>query len=174
MLTLIGEHADFESEYHELCTAGQHHVCALKIYDSAHHLAGTVQIPGSAAEGLQAGKQEFICLSRTHLSGDMTDASEMHPFDDEFDDGIEAEAGWNNGIQILVDDSDIRIPILIDASRDLVEFDIGAFDGARPWCLYNVMLIDTVDGISRRVGLGKVHMDAFLGDEHVWKEVILG
>jgi hypothetical protein len=93
MLTLTGEHADFESEYHELCTAGQHHVCALKIYDSAHHLAGTVQIPGSAAEGLQAGKQEFICLSRTHLSGDMTDASEMHPFDDEFDDVIEAEAG---------------------------------------------------------------------------------
>jgi len=37
------------------------------------------------------------------------------------------------------------------------------------------LLVETVSsGESRRVGLGRVHVDAFLGGEWAWKDMILG
>jgi hypothetical protein len=59
--------------------------------------------------------------------------------------------------------------------QDFVEFDVKAFDASKPWCIYNVLLVEVVNsGESRRVGLGRVHVDAFLGGEWAWKDMVLG
>jgi hypothetical protein len=53
-------------------------------------------------------------------------------------------------------------------------FDTNVFDHHEPWCVFNVMLIDTVQGISHRVGLGKVHVAAFTQEAGArWRDIVL-
>jgi hypothetical protein len=53
-------------------------------------------------------------------------------------------------------------------------FDVEAFDIDEPWCVFNVMLIATNEGVSRRVGLGKVHVAAFTEDHGArWRDIVL-
>ena len=91
----------------------------------------------------------------------------MRPLEDDFDDTKAVQFGSDLYSDFGSEDS------ILDP-QDFVEFDVVAFDAFKPWCIYNVMLIDTHDGISQRVGLGKVHIDAFLEQDYVWKDVTLG
>lgn len=53
-------------------------------------------------------------------------------------------------------------------------FDINAFDVDKSWCICNVMLIERTGEVSRRVGLGKVHVAAFTKDEgSFWRDITL-
>jgi hypothetical protein len=53
-------------------------------------------------------------------------------------------------------------------------FDVDAFDIDEPWCVFNVMLIGTIEGVSHRIGLGKVHVAAFTQDQGArWRDIIL-
>ena len=53
-------------------------------------------------------------------------------------------------------------------------FDVEAFDIDEPWCVFNVMLIATNEGVSRRIGLGKMHVAAFTEDHGArWRDIVL-
>jgi hypothetical protein len=56
--------------------------------------------------------------------------------------------------------------------EDITESDTDEFDYRMPWCLYDVMLIEKNNGISRRIGVGVVHVNAFLQESPVWKEMV--
>jgi hypothetical protein len=146
------------------CQTGLHKLCSMGVYNQTRVEVGVVNIPGPIACGLNFEPHEFLLLSRTRLLSDPSSEESLpslleeyatpavgHPFleppedDDQFDDG------------------------------DHVEFNAAIFNVKKPWCLYNVMLVDTDDdGISHRVGLGRVHVDAFLQAEINWRDVRLG
>jgi hypothetical protein len=164
---ITGEHGDPLLSTIVPCTGGKHTVCALKAFNSVGRLAGTVQIPSSSALDIHPGMYELICLSRTHLMCEKTHAIEMHPFEEEFDDRSDNRDEPDAYLEMGSEDS-------IMGPQDFIEFDVTVFDATKPWCIYNVMLIETVSGVSRRLGLGRVHIDAFLGEEYAWKEIVLG
>jgi hypothetical protein len=166
-LNLTGEHGDPILSAIVPCVGEKHTLCALKVFNSAGSLAGTVQVPDSSAVGVHPGTYEFICLSRTHLMCEKTRAIEMHPFEDNFNDAEDNRDDQDT-------DSDMGSVDSILGPEDFIEFDCKAFDAAKPWCIYNVMLIETFGGVSRRLGLGRVHIDAFLGEKPAWKEIVLG
>jgi hypothetical protein len=53
-------------------------------------------------------------------------------------------------------------------------FDPTEFDASAPWCLYDVLLVEWVDGVAYRGGIGVCHVDAFRGGHPVTRRVILG
>ncbi|KAK5656477.1 hypothetical protein OQA88_4860 [Cercophora sp. LCS_1] len=53
-------------------------------------------------------------------------------------------------------------------------FDQAAYDQNICWCLYNVLLVEWVEGIAYRVGIGYVHIDAFDSASPEWMTVGLG
>jgi hypothetical protein len=53
-------------------------------------------------------------------------------------------------------------------------FDPGRFDAAKEWCVYSVMLVEWIEGVGDRLGLGRVHIDAFFEAKPRWKHVALG
>jgi hypothetical protein len=55
----------------------------------------------------------------------------------------------------------------------ITEFNTDEFDYRMPWYLYSIMLIETNIRISRLVGIGVVHVDAFLQESPVWKDIVL-
>jgi hypothetical protein len=40
-------------------------------------------------------------------------------------------------------------------------FDPNRFDAGKKWCVYNVMLVEWIYGVAYRLGIGRVHLDAF-------------
>lgn len=59
--------------------------------------------------------------------------------------------------------------------EDAFEFDEARFWIDSPWCVYNVMMIEVKEAISYRIGIGKVHIDAFYGEEYLeWRKIKLG
>jgi hypothetical protein len=52
-------------------------------------------------------------------------------------------------------------------------FDTNVYDIDEPWCIFNVMLIETAGEVSRRIGLGKVHVAAFTQENSCWRDIIL-
>jgi hypothetical protein len=57
--------------------------------------------------------------------------------------------------------------------EEIIEFDTDEYNGSMPWYLCNVMLIETNNGILRRIGVGVVHVNAFLQESPVWKDIVL-
>jgi hypothetical protein len=81
---------------------------------------------------------------------------------------IEKEEDDDNGAD---DDDDEGNEFGVD---DGCMFDVDAFDIDEPWCVFNVMLIGTIEGVSHRIGLGKVHVAAFTQDQGArWRDIIL-
>jgi hypothetical protein len=166
-LYVNGEHGHPLFSAMTSCTDGEHGLCALKILNKAGVLVGTVQIVASNASTLSPGSYEFIRLSRTRLTSDDTRHDTFPPDFDEY-----KESGKQHENFKSVSGSDAEE--MEFGPEDFVEFDLAVFDVSIPWCIYNVMLIETSNGISRRVGLGRMHVDAFLKEKPLWRDVILG
>jgi hypothetical protein len=154
------------------CSDDKHTVCALNVYDADNRICGTIHVPRSLATSLAPGEHEFIRLSRTHLVSDST-RYHYYPADwDEYespsDDTLEEWLGVD-----LDDDDDYEV--LNDTNaEDNVTFDGQVYVKDVPWCVYNVMLVQTEDGVSQRVGLGKIHINAFLqNSDSGWRDVVL-
>jgi hypothetical protein len=54
-------------------------------------------------------------------------------------------------------------------------FDYNKYDCSRKWCVYNVLMVEWQGNVARRIGIGKVHVDAFdQSTEFRTKTVYLG
>jgi hypothetical protein len=53
-------------------------------------------------------------------------------------------------------------------------FDPSRFDTSKKWCIYNVMLVEWIEGVAYRLELGRIHIDAFFEAKPWWKHVVLG
>jgi hypothetical protein len=127
-------------------------------------------VPASSACSLSHGQHEFIRLSRTIYGSDRTPYSDLN---------------WNpNDTSSLSErqpeepkspDNDDKLKVKNNGPWDGCTFDTDVFDMDEPWCVYNVMLIETTEGISRRIGLGKIHVAAFTEKEGGarWRDIVL-
>lgn len=156
----------------------EHQVCKLLVFDCYERAVGTVHVSGDMRDNI--GGFEFVALSRSTLSNDDDDPS------------------WKNGCFQLPSEDDkmdlsqcfIKSPPYTELSKgsEVVTervvasnfqhwFDDKIFDSRKPWCLYNVIMIQWVDRrcipVAERVGIGKIHIDAFHQANPSWKEIVL-
>ena len=139
----------------------KHTVCPLVIRDRDDFVAGYVLIPAEISlrmrkneEGLifeDAGRYELVRLSRTKP---------------EEQTGQGEEGGWGgNDPDLLVDEEAVTIERTDFPDRPDVEksthkcaCDQRRFDVRKPWCLYNVMLVEWVGRLAEEGGaIGRAH-----------------
>ncbi|KAI9763925.1 MAG: hypothetical protein M1839_006118 [Geoglossum umbratile] len=158
------------------CRTGRHVVCNLAVFDSNKQVAGTVYVDGGFTTSSICGEGElfeFVALSRTTLlSGDSDPAWDkkaksfvMEKVEDNVgneDDGKEDSSDDSS------DDDDPRsteewngLPPRSTRYKLAYEFDDRYYYYKKPWCLYNVLLIRWQDGVAYRLGVGRIHIDAF-------------
>jgi hypothetical protein len=131
-------------------------------------MCGTVHVPASLSSSLGNGKHEFVRLSRTHLLSDGTPYSDI---DWDMIETIFAPLGLPQGPKNLDEDSEVEGNEF--GGDDGCIFDTGIYDIDIPWCIFNVMLVETTEEVSRRVGLGKVHIAAFTQGDSCWRDIVL-
>jgi hypothetical protein len=57
--------------------------------------------------------------------------------------------------------------------NEMGNFDTRAYDENRPWCLFNVMMIEWKGRVAYRLAIGRIHVDAFLYADSIRKEITL-
>jgi len=55
-----------------------------------------------------------------------------------------------------------------------LSFDRQRFDAYKPFCLYEFLLVEWIDGVAYRIGHGKAHIDAWVREDPKWKLITLG
>lgn len=161
-----------------------HRVHLVRVLDGRGFAAGYIYVPDpetlsaeEAAAFTGGSAREFVVLSRASGNADPsmgrellheTPIAELHsvysmsymmgalgrlrPSDGEGD-----EAGGGGG------DVD-----------EAAHFDTRLYDGATPWGLFNVMMIERVGGVAYRVAVGRIHVAAFMDAEPTYEEITLG
>lgn len=162
--------------------------CTIHVFDKNGHIAGEVCVPGKILQTMNPGKYDFLLLSRS-------DSSLSHTFSNPKSD----LQFLSDNFPITFDESDkfatISETVLSEKDEHETEsevhaqlfsrpysswedaeyvFDKNHFDRETKWCIYNVMLVEWTDGMAYRVGVGRVHIDAFFEAKPRWKHVILG
>jgi hypothetical protein len=77
----------------------------------------------------------------------------------------EDDPAWSHSTRAYSAKPNYEAELLSDAARSIANdiFDIGEYNPKICWCLYNVLVVKKAEGASamRRVGIGKIHVDAF-------------
>ena len=138
------------------CTEESHELCPLGVLTPEGHLAGYLQIPGEIfnrfRNDLENGTwpsdtYDFILISRGKLSV-QEDRGEVNP-----ESMIDAEA--------ITMEKAYFADRPQDSGLQGLGFDQQRYDAKKPWCIYNVMLVEIKDRIAYRLGVGKIHIDAW-------------
>ena len=131
------------------CTEDNHTVCPLVIRDSDGYVAGYVKVPAELAELNPANTYNLINISRTKAS-EQEGRGEINP-------------------DLLIDEEDVTMEKQsfpdrpdVQKANDSSACDPRRFDTQKPWCLYNVMLVEWIDEVAYRLGVGTVHIDAWV------------
>jgi hypothetical protein len=141
------------------CEKGRHENCALAIFDDQGRIAGTVFVAGSVRLQLQYKTHRFLALNRSTLSRMDDDPS----WDEEtrhFRCWTHPESGALG--ELSSDDEDLINAVGVKISGREV-FDVAEFNRRVFWPLFDVLLLtEQEDGTAERLGIGKIHVDAFL------------
>ncbi|OCK93463.1 HET-domain-containing protein [Cenococcum geophilum 1.58] len=95
----------------------------------------------------------FVKLSQTTIGG-TTDGEDPYAFLGE--DWSEISPGPSKGALGRPDENNKRNA---DKVRNFFNYD--QYDCTRKWCVYNVLMVTWKDNVAFRIGVGKVHVDAF-------------
>ena len=134
-----------------------------------------VQFGGSSSGGTEPTR-EFIVLSRASTSPDPRIGKELltttpidelpsvycMPYMSEVSDMPR---------QSYAQESDARK--LNPELDEVAYFDTRLYDASMPWGLFNVMMIERVDGVAYRVAVGRIHVAAFMEAKPVEREIVL-
>jgi hypothetical protein len=145
-----------KSRVASLCEKGTHTTCLLTIFDEDGIAAGAVHLGSQWTSSLTGVKQEFVALSRTTLVNDVSDPS------------------WDEATQTFLREQPEDRPHVRSKSKPsqtlLSEikshtwhglFDNKKYDPLKFWPFYNVLLIIRNGDSAFRLGIGKIHVDAF-------------
>lgn len=148
--------------YLHKCTPGNHTVCPLPLRDLDGYIAGYVLVPGDVSTKLNSeSRYEVIAISRAK-NFSQEDRGEGSP-----DDLVDSEA-------TTLEKSHFPEAPDINSSRNGYGFDEQRFDSNKSWCLYNIMLVEVREGVSYRVGVGTMHIDAWAQAKPEKKIIVLG
>lgn len=124
-----------------------------------------IDIPSPSAGGreIELGLRKFVVLSRSTVDG----RYEPGP------DVLEQRRLKELGVVLSVGEApSLRTYEATESFRPKCGvlnvqgcFDAKIYDENRPWCMFNVMMIDTVDGVSYRDAIGRIHVDAILASK---------
>ena len=144
----------------------EHVVCPLVIHDKDDFVAGYVLVPAELSTKMKEdddyeGRYELIRISPTKPN-EQTERGEEDP-------------------DLLVDEEAVTMEKTSFPDRPDVEksthscaCDQRRFDVSKPWCLYNVMLVEWEAQVAYRMGLGTVHIDAWAQAKPREKIITLG
>ncbi|MCJ1278475.1 hypothetical protein MMC21_006292 [Puttea exsequens] len=142
-----------------------HVVCPLVIRDKDDFVAGYVIVPAELSTKMkaddEAGRYELIRISRTKPR-EQTERGEEDP-------------------DLLVDEEVVTMEKTsfpdrpgVEKSKHSCACDQRRFYLSKPWCLYNVMLVEWEAQVAYRMGLGTVHIDAWAQAKPREKIITLG
>lgn len=63
---------------------------------------------------------------------------------------------------------------VMDTTYQGCGFDQQWYDATKPWCVYNIMLVEWIDGVAYRLGVGQMHIDSWAQAHPVKKIIELG
>ncbi|KAG8533921.1 uncharacterized protein KY384_001662 [Bacidia gigantensis] len=145
------------------CTKDKHIMCPLGMAASPGKVGGYVLVPGEIATTMKRDLKEslyaLVMISRCKLDTQES-RGEGNP-----DLLIDSEA-------TTMEEQSFPDRPHIDQSGG--HFDQQRYDGEKPWCMYNIMLVEWIDGVAYRLGVGKMHIDAWAQAEATRKIITLG
>lgn len=148
--------------YSHKCTPGNHTVCPLPLRDPDGFIAGYVLVPGDIFATLSSeGHYEVVMISRAK-NFSQKDRGEGNP-----DLLVDSEA-------TTLEKTHFPNAPDINTSRNGYGFDEQRFDSNKPWCLYNIMVVQVKEGVAYRVGVGTIHIDAWAQAKPKKKTIVLG
>jgi hypothetical protein len=137
----------------------QHKIFQLRVCDDENFTVGYIDILDPKLQpagenlknGIVPGFHEFIVLSRSTIGGfePAPDPLEKRPRPTLY------------SLQEMESRVDPRLHSS-DYTNEKGCFDTRAYDVKRPWCLFNVMMIQWKGDIAYRSAIGRIHVDAFL------------
>ena len=149
--------------YLHKCTPENHTVCPLPLRDVDGYIAGYALVPGDVSTKMNSeARYEVIMISRAKNFS-------------------QKDRGGGQGNPNLLVDSEAttleksHFPNApdINTSRNGYGFDEQRFDSDKPWCLYNIMLVEMKDDVAYRLGVGTMHIDAWAQAKPVKKTIVL-
>ncbi len=141
------------------CREGQHELCPLAVFDKQDRVAGTVFVAGSLVQQLEGKTHRFLALTRSTLS--------RMDIDPSWDEETKSFRCWThpesgNSGEPGSDDEDSFNPVGLKLSGREA-FDVAEFNKRIFWPTFDVLLLsEQKDGTFERLGIGKIHVDAFL------------
>lgn len=148
--------------YLHKCTPENHTVCPLPLRDPDGYIAGYVLVPGDVSTKMNSEtRYEIIMISRAQNSS-QGDRGEGNP-----DLLVDSEA-------TTLEKTHFPDAPDVNTSRNGYGFDEQRFDSKKPWCLYNIMLVEMREGVAYRLGVGTMHIDAWAQAKPEKKIVVLG
>lgn len=158
---VTNQHAPLPASwFYNSCKSYEHIICHLSVFNQKGDRAGAVLIDSNMFNERGPGKYEFVVISQTTRFPSTVDPS------------------WDSSTQTFLpsraDRKVAREPEESDSDEEEDQkevFDPRCYDNKKYWCLFNVLMIERRDGIAYRLGIGKLHIDAF--DEHSPKKLIV-
>lgn len=148
--------------YSHKCTPGNHTVCPLPLRDPDGYIAGYILVPGDIFATLSSeGHYEIVMISRAK-NFSQKDRGEGNP-----DLLVDSEA-------TTLEKTHFPTAPDINTSRNGYGFDEQRFDSNKPWCLYNIMVVQVKEDVAYRVGVGTIHIDAWAQAKPKKKTIVLG
>ncbi|MCJ1282912.1 hypothetical protein MMC26_002238 [Xylographa opegraphella] len=145
------------------CTKEKHIVCPLGLATSPGKVGGYVMVPAELSLKLKKDSKEspyaLVMISRCKLP--------------------EQESRGESNPDLLVDVDATTMEEQCFPDRPHLDtggghFDQQRYDGEKPWCMYNIMLVEWIDDVAYRLGVGKMHIDAWAQAEATRKIITLG
>jgi hypothetical protein len=138
------------------CEKGTHTTCLLTLFDEDGVAAGAVHVGSQWTSVLTNAKQEFLALSRTTLSSDIDDPS----WDELSQTFLLAQPESRPQVRSKTKRA-LNFLSQIEAPTWYGLFDRQKYDPLKFWPFYNVLLIVRNAEFAFRLGIGKIHVDAF-------------
>lgn len=152
---LTDKHVDMYVPW-STCRPGHHQQCHLAVLDTKGQVAGVIFVDGRTAPQLMNQSHKFLALSRSTLYRTDIDAA--------WDDETNSFRSWTHPLsglpEELEEDGELINEFGFEISRSECfgkEFNARVF-----WPVLNVLLLSELkNGVVERVGIGKIHVDAF-------------
>ncbi|OAG11534.1 HET-domain-containing protein [Paraphaeosphaeria sporulosa] len=150
------------------CRDGAHELCYLAILDAQNHTAGTIIVSGRLLPQLANKTHSFLAIARSTLSRMDNDAS-WDATNKRFTFWTEQSPESQQQSTLLLEDGPslgTKFDWSVGADEDQTPnddfFDARYFSAGVYWPAIDVLLLsEEKDGVVERLGVGKIHVDAF-------------
>ncbi|KAL8396688.1 hypothetical protein RB594_003668 [Gaeumannomyces avenae] len=151
------------------CGSGAHEICDIGVLDGRGKRAGTVIVEAELVPDLDGRERKFLAIARSTAN-----RCAMPPYcDPSWDAESRRFRHWTE--QPKADDGERKDRLLAKVNRFMLGLwcDDEHFDNTEFWPYFDVILLTEPgeNGVMERLGIGKIHVDAFLpiaSEEVVW------